>query len=303
MTPSTVPSLTEFLHPLLRVLSRHPAGVRRRDLHEPVADLMALTPEQRAEVLPSGAFLRYRHRMGWGLNLLKNAGHAEAPASGLWRITAKGTELLASFPAGFDDDVVRKIVREANRNLGTEITPEETTHTETEVTPEERIDAGVAEIRASVAQDLLLRISQASPAFFEELVLDLLHALGYGASLDNVQHLGRSGDGGIDGVIALDKLGLEKVYVQAKRWQGSVGRPEVQAFYGALAGRRAKKGVFITTSTFTREAREFSQQVSDSIVLVDGAQLSSLMVDHGVGVTHYQIIRLPRIDGDYFAEG
>jgi restriction system protein len=126
--------------------------------------------------------------------------------------------------------------------------------------------------------------------------------LGYGTGLEDLQHLGGSGDGGIDGVISLDKLGLEKVYVQAKRWQAAVGRPEVQGFYGALAGRRAKKGVLITTSSFTRDAREFGEQVSDSIVLVDGTRLTTLMIDHGVGVTLYQTIRLPRIDGDYFAE-
>ena len=198
----------------------------------------------------------------------------------------------------------RRIVRESHGTAISEPSaPEESLTSETVQSPEEQIEGGIAQLRATVANDLLQRIGQASPTFFEELVLDLLHALGYGTSLEDLQHLGRSGDGGLDGVIALDKLGLEKVYVQAKRWQGPVGRPEVQAFYGALAGRRAKKGVLITTSNFTREAREFSEKVSDSIVLIDGTRLTALMIDHGVGVTHYQIIRLPRIDGDYFEEG
>jgi restriction system protein len=112
--------------------------------------------------------------------------------------------------------------------------------------------------------------------------------------------VGHSGDGGIDGVISLDKLGFERVYVQAKRWQGNVGRPEVQAFYGALAGRRARKGVFMTTSSFSRDAREFANQVAESIVLVDGARLTSLMIEHGVGVAHYRILRIPKVDEDYF---
>lgn len=304
MSVSTVPLPTAFFHPILRVLSEHPTGLRRRDLHEPVADVMGLTPEQRAEVLPSGAHLRYRHRLGWGLNMLKTAGYVESPSQGTWRLTPKGKDLFASFSSGLDDATTRKIVRESHGTTGTDASPsEESVATETGQTPEEQIENGVVQLRAAVAKDLLQRIAQASPAFFEELVLDLLHALGYGTSLEDLHHLGRSSDGGLDGVIALDRLGLEKVYVQAKRWQGPVGRPEVQAFYGALAGRRAKKGVVITTSTFTREARDFGEQVSDSIVLIDGARLTALMIDHGIGVTHYQTLRLPRIDGDYFAEG
>jgi restriction system protein len=148
--------------------------------------------------------------------------------------------------------------------------------------PEERIDSALEEVRRAVARELLEKIAQAPPVFFEELVLDLLHALGYGATDDDLERVGQAGDGGIDGVISLDKLGFERVCIQAKRWRGSVGRPEVQGFYGALAGRRARKGVFITTSTFTREAREFASQVAESIVLIDGARLSSLMIEHGV---------------------
>ncbi len=139
-----------------------------------------------------------------------------------------------------------------------------------------------------------------APVFFEQLVLDLLLALGYGASEEDLERVGKTSDGGIDGVITLDKLGFERVYVQAKRWQGSVGRPEIQAFFGALAGRRARKGVFITSSNFTREAREFGNQVSERIVLIDGGRLTSLMIDYGVGVAHYKTIRLPRVDEDYF---
>jgi restriction system protein len=303
MSISTVPLPTAFFHPILRVLSQHPGGLRRRDLHEPVADVMGLTPAQRAEVLPSGAQLRYRHRLGWGLNMLKTAGYVEAPSQGTWRLTPKGKDLLSSLPEGFDDYATRGIVRESQAGTsGENPMGEEPVTGEAGQTPEEQVETGVAQVRSTIAKELLQRIAQASPAFFEELVLDLLHALGYGTSLEDPQHLGRSGDGGIDGVISLDKLGLEKVYVQAKRWQGPVGRPEVQAFYGALAGRRAKKGVLITTSSFTREARDFSEQVSDSIALIDGTRLTTLMINQGVGVTHYRIIRLPRIDSDYFAD-
>lgn len=146
---------------------------------------------------------------------------------------------------------------------------------------------------------------RASPSFFERLVLDLLMAMGYGASRSNIVHSGSPGDGGIDGVISLDRLGLEKVYVQAKRYgaDNTVGRPSIQAFFGALAGRRATKGVFITTSRFSREAREFASSASDGIVLINGRQLADLMIDFGVGVGVRQRIAVVEVDGDYFDDG
>lgn len=304
MSVSTVPLHPVFFHAVLSVLAKHPQGVRRRDIHEPVADAMQLTPEQRAERLPSLAHLRFRHRIGWSLHDLKAAGYLESPLVGIWRLTGRGAEILAAHPQKFDDDVIRRISREAR---SASVSAEESADGGSdagagapEQTPEERIEIAAREIKEAVAGELLQLIGQSSPSFFEELVLDLLLALGYGATSADIQHVGGSGDGGVDGIISLDRLGFEKVYVQAKRWQGSVGRPEVQAFYGALAGRRAKKGVLITTSTFTKDAREFAGHVSDSIVLMDGARLTSLLIDHGVAVTHYREIRLPRVDRDYF---
>ena len=158
----------------------------------------------------------------------------------------------------------------------------------------------MAELRLSVTGELVDMLSQVSPEYFETIVLDLLHKMGYGTSRSDLLRVGRSGDGGIDGVISLDRLGLEKVYVQAKRWQGSVGRPDVQAFYGALAGQRANKGVFITTSSFSQQAIEFAKSV-ERIVLVDGAKLADLMIDHEVGVT-LKSLRVPKLDADYFEE-
>lgn len=143
-------------------------------------------------------------------------------------------------------------------------------------------------------------IGQGSPEFFEKLVLDLLHAMGYGASRSDLQHVGRSNDGGIDGIISLDRLGLEKVFVQAKRWQTSIGREAIQAFYGALAGRRANKGVFITTSSYTSQARDFAQSV-EKVVLIDGNRLANLLMEFGVGVTH-RVVKIPKLDTDYFEE-
>jgi restriction system protein len=305
MTVSAVPLPSAFFNAILCQLGARPDGVRRRELYELVADAMALSPMQRAERLPSLTHLRYRHRIGWSMNLLKNSGLIDSPAPGFWRLTAPGTELVATYPNGFSEEMTRSIARKARavvRVGGQEQNSDAEVETEpsSQQPPEERIDSAVDEVRSAVATELLERIMQASPAFFEALVLDLLHALGYGTTSDDLQHVGSPGDGGIDGVISLDKLGFEKVFVQAKRWQGSVGRPDIQGFFGALAGRRAKKGVFITTSTFTKDAQEFAAQVSDSIVIIDGSRLTELMIDHGVAVTHYRVIRLPRVDGDYF---
>lgn len=236
--------------------------------------------------------------------MLKAAGYVDSPAPGMWRITDRGQDLLIRYPDGFDEETARQVIREGRRETQGEDVADDSWAdaggAAVQQTPDERIDGALKEIHRAVAQELLDKIAQAPPAFFEDLVLDLLHALGYGANEDDLERVGHSGDGGIDGVISLDKLGFERVYVQAKRWQGTVGRPEVQAFYGALAGRRARKGVFITTSSFTREAREFASQVVESIVLIDGPRLTSLMIEHGVGVAHYRVLRLPKVDGDYF---
>ncbi len=269
-------------------------------------NLMALSETQRTERLANLSHLRYRHRSGWALSMLKAAGYVDSPARGIWQITDRGRDLLARYPEGFDEETGRRIIREGRRETQGEDVADggvsDTGEAGAQQTPEERIECALEEICREVARELLDRIAQAPPAFLEELVLDLLHALGYGATDDDIERVGRSGDGGIDGVISLDKLGFERVYVQAKRWQGSVGRPEVQAFYGALAGQHARKGVFITTSSYTREAREFASRVAENIVLIDGARLAALMIEHGVGVAHYRILNVPKLDQDYFDE-
>ncbi len=303
-TTSTLPPQAAFHHAVLRYLAQHPDGDQRRSIHEAIPNLMGFTEAQRTERLANLPNLRYRHRSGWALSMLKAAGYIESPTPGIWRITDSGRDLLGRYPDGFDEETGRRVIREGRRETQGEAVvasdAADAGEPVTQQTPNERIDSAMEEISSAIAQELLEKIAQAPPAFFEELVLDLVHALGYGASEDDLQRVGHAGDGGIDGIISLDKLGFEKVYVQAKRWQGSVGRPDVQAFYGALAGRHARKGVFITTSTFTREAREFATHVAESIVLIDGTRLASLMVERGVGVTHYRILRLPKVDEDYF---
>jgi restriction system protein len=166
--------------------------------------------------------------------------------------------------------------------------------------PDDRLGEALREIRQTAESELLELLGNVSPSFFETIVLDLLHAMGYGTSRSDLQRVGGVGDGGIDGVISLDRLGLEKVYVQAKRWQNSVGRPDLQAFYGALAGHKARKGVFITTSSYTAQAVEFARSV-EGIVLIDGLRLSGLMIDYEIGVST-RVLRIPKIDSDYFDE-
>lgn len=305
-TPTTLPPQSAFYYAVLRHLFSQPDGDSRGNVYEGVADLLALTDAQRSERLANLPHLRYRHRSGFALNVLKTAGYLESPTGAIWHLTNQGRELLASHPDGFDEDTARLLLREGRSKSDTpaeQATPPSGASTEPSVqqTPEERIDSALEEIHRSVARDLLEQITQAPPMFFEQLVLDLLHALGYGATDEDLQRVGQSGDGGIDGVISLDKLGFETICIQAKRWQGSVGRPEVQGFYGALAGRRAKKGVMITTSSFTRDATNFASQLAEKIVLIDGVRLTSLMIEHGVGVSHYRVVRVPKMDDDYFS--
>lgn len=305
ITRTTLPPQADFHYAVLRHLACCPDGDRRQNIHQAIPDLMGLTEEQRTERLTNLPHLRYRHRSGWALGMLKTAGYVDNPIRGIWRITERGRELLVRYPHGFDEETGRRVIREARRAYrGQTFSGEDVVGASDDAaaqqTPDERIDEALEEIRHAVAQELLERMGQAPPVFFEELVLELLHALGYGASEEDIERVGRAGDGGIDGIISLDKLGFERVYVQAKRWQGIVGRPDVQAFYGALAGRRARKGVFITTSAFTREAREFESHVAENIVLIDGIRLTALMIEYGVGVSHYRVLRLPKVDDDYF---
>jgi restriction system protein len=296
------PTQTAFFWAILRHLAQRVEGDHRERIKDAMPVLLQLSETQQAERVGNQG-PRYRYRAGWGLSMLKAAGYLSTPALGIWQITDRGRELVTQHPQGFSEEIGRQITQTARRHRETEDTDDtlvEQFFQVSEQAPDEQIDAALREIHQAVAAELLEKIASEPPVFFEQLVLDLLHGMGYGASEDDLERIGGVGDGGFDGVISLDPLGFEKVYVQAKRWRGSVGRPEVQAFFGALSGRRARKGVLITTSSFTREAREFGQQITEAVVLIDGQRLASLMIEHGVGVTHYRVLRLPRVDGDYF---
>jgi len=302
-----IPTYDQFIEPLLRYLALHPEGVVTRDIQEALADRMGLSDEQRAVSLPSGAQAMYKNRIGWAHDRLKRARLSVSPKRGFWQLTPEGVAFAAGNPpplAAEKLDQLTAVAAQHRLRPAAEEPPlvapvAAPPQPETE-SPDDRLARALDEISDAVAAELLEVIGHSSPQFFEILVLDLLHAMGYGASRNDLQHVGKSGDGGIDGIISLDRLGLEKVYVQAKRWQQSIGRPDIQGFYGALAGQRAKKGVFITTSAFTAQATEFARSV-DGIVLIDGARLASLMIEHGVGVSH-NVVKVPKLDSDYFEE-
>lgn len=309
-----IPTYDKFIEPIMRFLASHPEGVPARDAHEAAAGALELTEAQRAERLPSGIQPVYKNRAGWAHDRLKRAGLSASPRRGFWQLTEKGLDFVRQHPKALTNADLDRLALE---NVHIPLRPKPTDagalrdaavldsatpllKPDTIASPDDRLEEAVSELRAAVADELLDTIGRSSPAFFETLVLDLLHAMGYGTSRDDLQRVGGSGDGGIDGIISLDRLGFEKVYVQAKRWQNQVGRPEIQGFYGALAGQRAKKGVFITTSTFSAPAQEFARSV-EGIVLVDGARLADMMMEYGVGVTH-RTIKIPKVDSDYFEE-
>ena len=187
-----------------------------------------------------------------------------------------------------------------NENDGHGMTPVQAPTSSALSSPDDRLEQAIKELHQSAELEILELLGRVSPSYFETIVLDLLHRMGYGASRTDLQRVGGSGDSGIDGVISLDRLGLEKVYVQAKRWQSNVGRPELQAFFGALAGQKAKKGVFITTSGYTAQAEQFAKSV-EGIVLIDGEKLAGLMIEYELGVTA-RAVKIPKIDSDYFDE-
>jgi restriction system protein len=305
-----VPTYDRFIEPLLRFLVANPDGVAAKVAHDQAASALGLTDEDRQQLLPSGTQPMYKNRAGWAHDRLKRAGLSSSPRRGFWKATADGIAFAKEHAAPFSDDLAEKL---AMGYIGVKLTPATETSVSESVkpqptvtasasvaSPDDRLGQALTEIRQSAESELLELVSAVSPSYFETIVLDLLHRMGYGASRADLQRVGGSADGGIDGIISLDRLGLEKVYVQAKRWQDSVGRPHLQAFYGALAGQKAKKGVFITTSAYTSQALDFAKSV-EGIVLIDGARLAGLMIDYELGVTA-RTVKIPKIDGDYFDE-
>lgn len=278
-----------------------------RDAVAFLADEFKLTDDERKEFLPSGAQRLFNNRVTWVSTYLRKSGLLESIKRGVFQITQRGKDALAKNP----DRIDRKYLEQFPEFLkftAPKVKPGRTVQPKrilpNDKNPEEVLESAFQEIRDSLASELIDTIKTISAEFFERLVVDLLIQMGYGGSRKEAgMALGRSGDEGIDGIISEDKLGLDVIYIQAKKWEDTtVGRPEIQKFAGALLGRKARKGVFITTSVFSKGALDYAAGLESKIILIDGQRLAELMIDHGVGVNTVNSYDIKNIDSDYFAE-
>jgi restriction system protein len=305
-----IPDYQNLMLPVLRLAAK--GEQRVADVADRVADEFGLSLEERETLLPSGRQRVLNNRIHWAKFYMSKAGLISSPARGRFIATEEGRKLLATNPDQINVALLMtqpsfrefyKTEREPADSA--EVAFEEKVPKSNAVTPEEQIETAYQTVQSVLRADLLDRIAQNSPSFFEQLIVDLLVAMGYGGSYKNTAaQLGRTGDGGVDGVINEDRLGLDRVYVQAKRYASGngVGRPEVQAFVGSLVGLGATKGVFVTTSTFSPHARDFVRHLSQRVILLDGQNLADLMIEHGVGVRTSRAIEFKRLDEDFFSE-
>lgn len=299
----TIPDFQSIMRPLLELHADGKEHVNR-DLVNQLADRFGLTEGERRTMLPSGRARLFDNRVGWAKTHVSQAGLLSSPRRAISILTPRGRDVLQKHPDRVDLSVLREFedYREfRNRKRAEEPEPSyEQVDTET---PEELLENAYLGVRRQTEADLLQQLMQGPPELLEQIVVDLVVRMGYGGSRkDAGEALGGSGDGGIDGLIKEDPLGLDIIYLQAKRWEGTVGRPEIQKFAGALQGLRAKKGIFITTSSFSTEAREYVSRIDSKVILVDGANLTRLMFEHGVGVTASANYEVKKVDYDYFNE-
>lgn len=300
-----IPDYQSIMLPLLRFAADGNEHSLRQAI-EGLAEKFELTDAERKELLPSGQQPTFDNRVAWARTYVSKAGLLESTRRGYFWITQLGRAVLAKNPSvinvKFLEQFPEFIVFRTKRHEQEKTT--ETVETEDLETPAELLETAYQKLREDLSADLLKIVKECSPAFFERLVIDLLVKMGYGGTRKEAgKAIGRSGDEGIDGIINEDRLGLDVIYIQAKRWQAPVGRPEIQKFAGALQGHRAKKGIFITTSVFTREAEDYVAKIESKIVLIDGEQVSQLMIDHNVGVASVASYETKRVDSDYFIEG
>jgi restriction system protein len=276
-----------------------------------IADRLGLSEDEREEMLPSGKQRLLHNRVHWAKFYMSKAGLIESPKRGAFVASPAGLALLATKPGRIDVETLKTFpaFAEFYGQAGSGAEPGQgsptVAATTSDATPEEQIDAAHAVLTAALQAELLQRVLEQSPSFFERLIVDLLVSMGYGGSHDDAaRQLGKSGDGGIDGVIDEDRLGLDRIYVQAKRYAAgsSVGRPEVQGFVGSLVGLGATKGVFVTTSAFSKQALDYARSLQQRVILIDGLRLTDLMTEFGVGVRTARVIEVKRLDEDFFAE-
>lgn len=305
-----IPDYQTLMLPVLRLAGLGDV-IRLRDAYAALAEEFDLSDEERKTLLPSGSQATFNNRVGWARTYLVKAGLLSSPKRGHFAITQRGRQVLESPPGRIDVKFLRQFDEfndfQKPKVSGAKKPPPADTAivADTEETPEETVANAYESLRETLSSELLSTVLAAPASFFEQLVVDLLVRMGYGGTRkDAGQAIGQTNDGGIDGIIKEDRLGLDAVYIQAKRWQpgNTVGRPEIQKFAGALQGQRAKKGVFISTSSFSKGARQFAAKIESRIVLIDGSQLTDLMIDYDLGVSTVASYAIKRVDMDYFDE-
>ncbi len=302
-----IPDFQSLMLPVLK-LAGDGSEHKFRDAVDQLAEDSGLTNEERSEMLPSGTQALFTNRVGWARTYLKQAGLIDSPRRGYFHITDEGRAFLAKNPIKISISDLQQFdrFRRFRARRHEKKNDDETQSAELDIateTPEDSLAAAYRTLRKNLEQELLETVTDSSPTFFERMVVDLLVKMGYGGNRQDAgRALGKSGDGGIDGIIKEDRLGLDVIYIQAKKWDGTVGRPEIQKFAGALQGQRAKKGVFITTSAFSKEATEYAAVIDSKIILIDGSRLADLMVEHNVGVSVVGNYEVKKLDSDYFYE-
>ncbi len=298
-----IPDYQSLMLPLLRIIGDGKEH-SLRELIEKLAEQFRLSEDERKELLSSGVQAKFDNRVGWARTYLKKAGLLESTARARFCITDRGREVLKKSPAEINVKFLKQFPEFLEfQNVSRPSREKDANDEEPEHTPEETLESSYQSLRRELAQQILEQVKRSSPEFFERMVVDLLVAMGYGGSRSDAgRAIGQSGDGGIDGIINEDRLGLDVVYVQAKRWETTVGRPIVQTFAGSLEGQRANKGVLITTSQFSKEAQDYVSKIGKKIVLIDGEQLAQLMIDYDIGVTEVSRYVVKRVDLDYFGE-
>ncbi len=300
-----IPDFQEIRLLLLR-LARDEQKHKISEVIEKLAEQFNLSPDDRKELLTSGQ-RRFDNRVHWAKAYLKKAGLLDSPERGFLQITKRGLKVLEEKPNELSIKYLEQFpefyefIKPKRRKIAFDkvLSTVDGTHK----TPEELLEESYSELYEGTVSELLEKVKSGSPQFFETLVIDLLVKMGYGGSRkDAGEAIGRSGDGGVDGIIKEDKLGLDVIYIQAKRWENTVGRPAVQAFAGSLEGMRAKRGILITTSQFSADAIEYVERIEKKIVLIDGEMLAQLMIDHNVGVSTVASYDIKKVDFDYFVE-
>ena len=303
-----VPDFQSIMLPLLRA-SGDGQEHALREVRENLADEFGLTDEDRAEMLPSGRQRTFDNRVAWAKSYLQQAGLLESPRRGHHVITQRGRDVLAENPSYINIRFLERFpefveFRSPNTRSAADTRPDVgPSDASGGATPEEGLEESYLALRSELARELLAKVLEGSALAFERLVVELLLKMGYGGSRREAgEAIGRSGDEGIDGIIREDRLGLDVIYLQAKRWNGTVGRPEIQKFVGALHGKRARKGVFITTGSFSADAEDYVAHIDPKVVLIGGRRLAELMIDYELGVTTQATFEVKRLDSDYFAE-